>query len=209
MTASYNFASLCDNPVLCKDDTGTKRAFPWVKQQEREVEQSPASNIKVKERLEPQLHSLVCLHGVYRNKLSLYVYVSGSGWKVLSYGMLPEVDSTEIPTYFNQITRHKIPKDTSIHNNRHEILKCHTGYKLHLYFSFCFRTSIKSNNYSDGWPDCTDECTVTTTSNKDWIGAVPYEVFPLLMTVLSQFNWNKQRFRTEGNAIKRLRALFR
>jgi len=30
--------------------------------------------------------------------------------------MSPEVDSTEMPGYFNQITRRKIPKDTIIHN---------------------------------------------------------------------------------------------
>jgi len=146
-----------------------------------------------------------CVQG----KLTLHVYVTGSGWKILSYRMLPEVDTPETTAYFNQTTRRNIPKDTIFHNNRHASLKCHRGYRLHLYFSFCVRTWIKSNIYSDGPPDCTDECTVTTTSNNDWIGAIPYEVIPLLMIVLSQFNWNKQRFRTEGNAIKGSLALFR
>ena len=146
-----------------------------------------------------------CVQG----KLTLHVYVTGSGWKILSYRMLPEADSPEMPAYVYQTTRLNIPKDASIHNNRHNSLKCHTGCTSHLYFYFCIRTWIKSNMYSDGPPDCTDECIVTTTSNNDWIGAVPYEVIPLLMVVLSQFNLNKQRFRTEGTAIKGSLALFR
>ena len=85
----------------------------------------------------------------------------------MSYGKLPEVDSTEMPAYFNQTTRRNSPKDTVVHNNRHESLKCHTEYRLHLYISFRVGTWIKSNIYSDGPPDCTDECTVTTTSNND------------------------------------------
>jgi hypothetical protein len=77
MTASHNFASLCDNPVLCKDNMSTKRALPWVKEPEREAEHSPTSNTKVKNEwshtFTPQSH------GVYRDKLILHVCVSGSG----------------------------------------------------------------------------------------------------------------------------------
>jgi hypothetical protein len=40
--------------------------------------------------------------------------------------MLPEVDSTEMPDYFNQTTWYNIPKDTRIYNNCHEVLKRNT-----------------------------------------------------------------------------------
>jgi hypothetical protein len=37
----------------------------------------------------------------------------------------------------------------------------------------------------------------------------PGEIIPLLMIVLPQFNWNKQRFGTKGNTIKRSLSLFK